>query len=276
MRRRIALGATVLLAVACDGGVPPPSPGDAGSGHAVAPAPQGFVVFTREALVLDRIGLPVSLPVTVGSGPCDATVASDEPDVVRVLADGRIVGLRNGSARVRTISGPPGSIRVDVAAPESIAIEPQVLRLRPGTSRTFALRDADGRALPASGATWVTTAPDVAIVVDGAAEARERLGTAIVTATYGGRSVQAKVLVQREPGAITVKADRAKLHVGEKVSFEAFADGAPLDARWATNSSVLVRDGGATFVATRPGSSEVCAEFDAGQRPVCALVRVRP
>jgi regulator of extracellular matrix RemA (YlzA/DUF370 family) len=266
--------AIIAFAVAGALGCGPPGE-DSGpapaSGSGVTAKP--FVVFINDTLVVDRLGAPTPVPAAIGSTLSPETIESDTPDVVFVTPDGQLVGVRDGRATIRTIAGPAGSLAVLVRAAEALAIRPATLQLKPGQSAVFTLVDASGEAIPAAAATWATAAPEVAIVVEGQAEARQR-GNAVVTATYGGRSAVARVVVASEAArVVAVRPESVRLRVGQPMTFQALSARGPVEARWSLSSSqVLDKAGDSTYVAVRPGRCRLCAE--SGGATVCTGVTV--
>jgi hypothetical protein len=277
---RVSAAATMLAAVcvACGGQNEPSTPHSSDDGAASGARAAPFVMFTQASVVVDRLDVPQPPPVAVGSTVSSRTVVSDDPSIVRVNEAGELVGVRNGRTTVRAAGDASASIEVEVRAAGSFQIDPPVLRLRPGERRVFALVDDDRRALPAAAvtaATWTTSAPDVAIVVGGEAETRERLGASMVTATYAGRSARAQVLVEdAAPVAFRVMPSKPRVRVGQPITFEAASARGPVQVHWAAAASDVVEQvGAATFVAVRAGKANVCG--DAHGRSACTVVTVR-
>lgn len=154
-----------------------------------------FVVFSATEFTIDRLGVPVPVPATVGSSPSPQTLASDAPEVVSVDATGSLVGHRSGRATVRTADG-RSSLEVEVKAVSAFAVVPARLGLRPGGKGRLRLVAAgSGEELPGAAAQWASDAPEVALVFGGEVEASGRPGTSNVLVTYGGQSARAVVVV---------------------------------------------------------------------------------
>ena len=239
------------------------------------PAPDRFVVFSQPALVIDRLGVPVSPPVTVGSTPAPDTLASDSPDVVSVETSGALVAHRNGDATVRAQRGGE-TLRVEVRAASQVTLVPAEIDLRPGDEVQLALVPAGGaEPVAADAVQWYTDAPSVAMVRAGRVEAGTEPGVATITAVYGSLSTKARVTVSVSRGpAIAVEPARPVLRVGGAVTFSARAGAGPVDVRWSVKpGTVLKQSGQATFVARAPGSAEVCAS--SRLRSSCTRVTVR-
>jgi len=61
------------------------------------------VVFSEPSMLIERLGVPLAPPVTVGSRPALATLASDDPGVVSVEEDGRLLAHRAGRTLLRAV-----------------------------------------------------------------------------------------------------------------------------------------------------------------------------
>ena len=117
-------------------------------------------------MVLDRIGVPAKLPVSIASSPSPETVQSDDPMVARIEQTGEILGLRNGRTVVRTPNG--SELSVEVRAPVAIQVQPENLSVLPGRTADLQLIDAStGEALQANAATWTSSLPQRATVRGG-------------------------------------------------------------------------------------------------------------
>ena len=178
---------------------------------AAAPAPERFVVFTAPTLIIDRLGVPVAAPVTVGSAPGPDTMSSDAPEIVGIDATGKLVAHRNGRAAIRTLNGRGAVLRVDVRAVSALAVVPPRLVLRPGGAGQLRLvAGGSGEPIPPEAAQWGSDAPGVAVVIAGTVEAADRVGTANVLVTYGGQSARAVVSVERPRQAEVQRPTRSR------------------------------------------------------------------
>lgn len=200
MRDGVLAAVVFAVAAACDSS---PQAVPSGSEGGPALSPEEFVVFSRERISIPRLGVPVAMPVTVGSSPSPATIASDNPGVVAITADGELVGVRNGRANVLNVTRPGDALLVVVEAATSLALEPPTLVLHPGETRAFRLVATEGlREVRASDAEWASDATTVARVIDGTVQAGRTTGSAWVVATYGDGSARALVVVRaRRPQA---------------------------------------------------------------------------
>lgn len=235
---------------------------------------RAFVVFSSPRLVIDRLGIPVAAPVTVGSRPSPGTLASDTPEIVSIDASGALVAHRNGIATVRA-TGSDSVLQVEVRAVEAIRVDPEEVTLKAG-ERTRLRVFADAVELPAEAIRWGTSAPAIATVDRGEVRAGVA-GRAVVVARYGEQSANSRVLVASGPGpAFSVAPSHPTLRVGEVVAFRALSPQGPLDgsATWTSgNGRVLVHLAGNVFKAAAKGEALVCAV--ALQRKTCTKVGVR-
>lgn len=171
----------------------PTEPQKAGPVAGEAAVDKPFVGFRQASLTIDRLEVPVAPPVTPGSGPSPATLASGAPDVVSIQADGSLVAHRNGRATIRALQG-GGTLTVDVFAVAGLRAEPPTLRVGTGMAALPVLKAGEA-VIPADSASWYSNAPDVAMVEDGRIRAGPAKGIATLTAVYGGEKVQVTVIV---------------------------------------------------------------------------------
>ena len=172
--------------------------GRVGPAAGEAPVDRPGVAFRQASLAIDRVGIPVAPPVTPGSSPSPATLASDAPDVVSIQPDGTLVANRNGRATIRALAG-GGSLTVDVLAVSGLRAEPPTLRVGPGLAALPVLKSG-AVTIPAGSVSWFSNTPDVAMVEDGRVRTGPTKGTATLTAVYGGERVQVTVVVgNRDP-----------------------------------------------------------------------------
>lgn len=237
-----------------------------------AQLPHLFVRFTRERVVLRALETPTTPPVALGSTPLPTTMASDDPTVVSVGADGALVAHRDGTTRVRPLAG--GSpLDVTVRAARSLHVEPQRLYLQLGDRRPLALR-ADDDVVERSDVSWASTDPSVAYLVDDRIVAAAP-GTARVIARHAGREAEAVVVVT-PPGAqaLMVAPPTLATHPGNIVSLHARMNAVDQPgAVWTSRDPAILRQlDGPTFRAERPGTTQACATVLSLTR--CAQVQV--
>jgi len=158
-----------------------------------------FVVFSGSRVVISSLESPVPAPVTVGSSPSPATLASDAPDVVSISGSGELVGHRNGHARISNLTSGGGVLEVEVAAVGAggLAVRPPDLVLAPGAEAPVSLIEREGRrVIPPDEAVWASNAPEVAMVMSGRVLAGRTPGTAHFVVTYAGQQATFRVVVK--------------------------------------------------------------------------------
>jgi hypothetical protein len=232
------------------------------------------VVFRERLIVLTDLETPVLAPVTIGSRPTVENITSDAPDVVSVNAGGNVVAHRAGVARIRA-AGTGSTIEVQVVAPRTLRIEPsEVLLVEGGTWRVRVI--GDGATLPLEAVRWTTSAAEIAFWREEGVTAGETSGEATLTATVGRVSARARVRVSPRPAvAFVIRPDRASLHRGEVLSYQAMTRRGPLDAEWSTTDDrVLAQLQDNLFTAINPGKATLCAR--AAKRSTCMEVSVVP
>lgn len=187
---RCLLAAALLVVAACGREPARQAPQAAPPGSAAA-AP--FAVFSRSSMVIDRLGVQVAAPVTVGSRPSDTTMSSDAPQIVTVDPSGNLVAHQDGVATIRSAGG---ALEVVVRTARSIALVPRRLALRPGETGRLRAVEGDGPQEIAAGAVeWATSDPRIATLFGGEVMAGRRSGSARITARYGGRQAEALITV---------------------------------------------------------------------------------
>jgi hypothetical protein len=247
-----------------------PAPGE-------SPLDRPFVVFGARQVILDRLDSPVDVPVTPGSRASRATMESEDPSVVEIDAQARMVGLRAGRTFLRSRSNGDSRIEVVVRPATSLSIEPAQLVLVPGAKGTLTLVDpGTGAALDPAVATWSIAPADVASVWRDEVRAGVKGGRAVVTASYGGLVATSEVLVRAVPDRrILVNPAAARARVGQVLAFEAFDQGGRVAApTWrSSDDRVLKALTGGLFAAAHAGKARVCAGTDGDG---CATVEVMP
>lgn len=236
-----------------------------------------FVAFNQPTLVINRLGVPVATPVSVGSSPSPATIRSDDLSIVRVDASGALVGVANGVTRVRPSDLQGRSLEVTVRAASAVAIRPDHQELEPGRAGPLRLVDAlTDEELPLAGGEWSSSSPRVASVQDGIVQAGQETGRAFVQVRYGESVAHAMVTVSKEPShGLTVSPPGGRLRPGELRYFRASSRDGPVPARWLSgNAAVLAVVGEGLFQAMKPGRATACA--DAQGMKACATVEVAP
>lgn len=276
-RGRVAAALLVALAACQD----PSRPQADASRLANAPAPgessvdQPHAVFTASRLVIPRLGVPVSTPLTQTSTPSSATMRSEDPGIVSVTSDGKLLGMRPGTTRIVAAAG--AALEVEVRALDGIAAAPGRLTLEPGRSAQIELFDpATEDRLPAEDAEWTSDNPAVAAVRQGRVDAGDSAGSATIRARYAGFEVRAEVVVSPSGDlGLVLNPSQLKMRPGEVRQFQASTRSGPVPAAWdSRNPAVLalVQDG--LFQAKAPGRATICAS--AQGRRACSKVEVTP
>jgi len=93
---------------------------------------RAFVVFLAPALTVGELAGRVRPPVTVGSRPSPATMASSAPEVVSVEADGSLVPRRAGRAEIRALGG-KSQLEVTVEPAQAVQLVEPPQRARAAT-----------------------------------------------------------------------------------------------------------------------------------------------
>lgn len=238
-------------------------------------ADRPFVVFSARRVVIPRVGVPVPIPVSVGSLPSRETLESMNPSVVQVDQAGALVGMAAGIAQVRTRGGEGGVLEVEVRPAFEVEIVPHVLELPAGGTGRFELVEASTRQpLPADAGDWMSDAPRRAAVHAGAVRAGDEPGHVAIRARYGEAIATAEVRVAGE-SALSITPPKALMHIGAVRAFQAFGTRGPVSAEWNGEGAGFVtvqRDG--LVMARRPGTASVCARTPSGR--ACARVEVVP
>lgn len=272
--RRLALSFGALALAACGPNVRKLSVSPA-SMTLVAKGEKG----TFRATPRDDIDMPITDPKV------KPRWTSTDPLVATVDQDGRVTAQSSGEAFiVAGIGDVKRSVRVVVAIPAAIALDPATLELAAvGHTGTLAVSVADdlGRALPMpSAVAWTSSDPAVARV-DGGRVTAVAPGAAAVTAAIGAVRATAEVVVKSPNFAkLVVRPSRHAFGAaGELARLEALA----LDAKgarvagvpvtWSSSdaSVAAVRPDG-TVVAVKQGTARITAS--AGKKTASAEVSV--
>lgn len=233
-----------------------------------------FVVFSVPSLVVDRVGVEVPAPVTVGSSPSPATMSSDAPGVLDVTEAGGLIAHGEGRATIRA-TGSGSQLAVQVVLADDIRIDPPTLRLGAGEEARVRVLRGDGQEVPAAAVGWSMSAPGTARV-DGGVVRAGQAGAAMIQARYGSATARARVDVAAAAlPSLAITPARARLHAGELAVFQAMTPSGPIDATWATSSPTIVSQvDGNVFRAGARGEAWVCAS--AGSQRACTKVGVQP
>lgn len=233
--------------------------------------PTAPVEFTESALVIDRLGEPVALPVVVGSKPSRENIQSTDEGVVTVNEDGTVQGIRNGTAELRTRGGRSRVLTILIRSVSAIRIVPSNAALRPGEElRLRVMSEGGSDEVPVSAVLWSTDAPAIGFVHSGVLQAWKP-GKLRLRAQYGGAEAFAEAVIQG-PALVKIDPPRARLSVGEVRFFrvEPRVEGA---GEWSsTRSTVLASRGDGLFQAVGIGRAKACNASTSQQ--VCSDVEV--
>jgi uncharacterized protein YjdB len=216
------------------------------------------------------------------------TWSSSAPSVASVSSTGVIQAIAPGAVTVSATSeGRTATLAVTVLAPVPavVDISPATVTLAPSqtASLTATVRDASGNVLTGQSVSWSTTNPTVATVSASGVVTGVLAGTALITATAGGKTGLASVTVQSAVvAAVSLNFSSTTIVAGDiRVLIATARDAANnvLAGRtvsW-TSSNLTIVDGyvfGDTAVITglRSGSATITATIDG--RSASAFVNV--
>jgi alpha-tubulin suppressor-like RCC1 family protein/uncharacterized protein YjdB len=152
---------------------------------------------------------------------------SSAPAVAAVSATGMVMALAAGTATITATSGGrSGAATVVVSAlVESVTVTAPSPTMAPGATQqlTATARDAAGNVLTGRSVTWSTNATAIATVSASGVVSALSPGTAVITATIGGRSGSVTILVQVPVASVTVSPPGATLAPGASQDFTATA-----------------------------------------------------
>jgi hypothetical protein len=173
------------------------------------------VAVAPDSAVATSIGDTLVFTATARNGrgdPVAATVAWRTPDstIVRFLADGGVVGLAVGTARVIATVGSKAdtSLAKVTNVPISIDITPPArvyTSLGDVDTLPVAITNARGAALPRGAANWSSDDATIARVSTGGVVTARDTGQTVVRATSGSVTDSVVVTVQNVPASIVVR-----------------------------------------------------------------------
>ncbi|HEX2080529.1 MAG TPA: Ig-like domain-containing protein [Longimicrobium sp.] len=268
--RRIALPPLLALA-ACDGGEAPFEPGRAevAAVEVTAPAPTMTVGARMQLTATARSGSGAALP-----GVTLAWASSNEA-IATVSFSGEVTASAPGQAVIRaTGGGRTGETTITVAPPQvaSVEIAPagEILLEPNGSAQLNAVaRTAAGAPIFGAPAAWSSSDPNVARVTEDGTVHAGFGGTALVTASIGGRSAQVTVRVRTLiEHVVVLPGGGNSLQPGQSVQLRAVGLTAARDslvrpAAWASeNSGVATVDAAGKVTAHRAGSAVISATME--------------
>jgi uncharacterized protein YjdB len=176
----------------------------------VAAIPVSSVVVTPDTATLD-VGKSITLTAkTFDAGGTELsgrtiTWSSSNEDVASVSSSGKVLALAPGSATITATSeGKSDKATITVVAPvSSVVVSPDSISVIVGNTSTLtaAVKDAGGNTLDGRDVTWKSDNTAVATVDGNGVVTAVAPGATTVTATSGGKSGNAKVVVTLEPVA---------------------------------------------------------------------------
>jgi uncharacterized protein YjdB len=247
---------------------------------------------------------PVGGPLTVGkSGPLtatgsyadgtsrdvtgEATWSSSAPAVVSVSSSGTISAVGAGTAVITATVGPvSGSTTISVRKVTGLVVGGAPASLAKGLSRTLTATatysDGTSAVVPA---TWSSSRPPVAEVSATGVLSAAGIGSATVTASYGGVSASVPVTVTAAAmTGLTVQPNAATAGLLGTLQLKAtatYTDGTTVDvtnrARWTTSNPFVVVVSTyllpGRFLALLPGTATVTATVDGMKASTVITVR---
>ncbi len=228
-----------------------------------------------------KVGEKASLTATVSPpNATDKTVrwSSSQTSVATVSNAGQVAAIGNGTAVITATAGNKSAkctvtVQDGVIAVESVSLSEESLTLGEGETATLVItilpEDATDKAV-----TWTSSDEAVATVFDGVVTAVKE-GTAIITATAGGKSAQCSVTVKKDVVAVTgITLSQASLSLEEGESATLTATVQPSNATdktvsWSSSNAAVatvsdgvvtaVKEGTAIITATAGGKSAQCS-----------------
>ncbi|HEU6452927.1 MAG TPA: Ig-like domain-containing protein [Gemmatimonadaceae bacterium] len=141
------------------------------------------------------------------------TWSSSNEDVASVSSSGKVLAVAPGSATITATSeGKSDKATITVVAPvSSVVVSPDSISVIVGKTSTLTatVKDASGNTLTGRDVTWKSDNTGVATVDANGVVTGVSAGTTTVTATSGGKSGSAKVVVTLEPVARVTVVDLA-------------------------------------------------------------------
>ena len=228
--------------------------------------PSVFAVFSQSQTVINQLGVPQPLPLTVGSTASPALVRSSNVEVVEIDPMGRMVGRKAGRA---VLYGSQSSqLSVEVVPLKALRFAPASVTLRPGSRATIELIDSDGRKVDLDQVDLLLSDPTVVTILKGSIEGRYP-GNASITARFGGAEATASVVVRGDHAAVLLSPPEIEVRPNQVFQFQ----GGRTESTWYTQDASMVRSlGSGVFEALRVGTTRACSNQLGAIS--CATVRV--
>ena len=220
------------------------------------------------------VALSATVRDTAGRVVTDRIVSwtSSDTHVAIVSATGVVTGVAAGTAVITASSeGKSGTSTITVVAPaiESVTLAPSsdTVQVGDNVTLTATVKDVTGAVVTDRSVTWASSNVAVATVSTGGIVTGRSAGTAVITATSGGRSGSATVLVIPVPvGSVTVSPASATLVPSQLLTLSAEvrdANGVVVTDRsvaWtSSNTAVATVSGTGIVSAVAPGTTTITA-----------------
>jgi uncharacterized protein YjdB len=213
---------------------------------------------TASVVAGQTVALSATVRDTVGRVVTDRVVswASNDIHVAVVSTTGVVTGVAAGTAVITASSeGKSGTSTVTVVAPaiESVTVQPSSATVQIGGTTTFTatVKDVTGAVVTAPAVTWVSSNVSVATVSSTGVVTGKGAGSAVISATSGGRSGSATVTVIPVPvGSVTVSPSSASLVPTQVLTLSALVRDA---------NDVVVSDRAVTWASSNTGVATVSA-----------------
>lgn len=207
---------------------------------------------------------------------------SSSDSSVAYVSNGKIYAVKQGEAELTaTYKDQTITVTVDVNIPRKLVADPEDLAIRTDEEAEISLvavyADGSEEVVSGSEAEWTSSNESVAVVEDGFVTGYDA-GTAIITATYGTRSVTVEVNVDILQ---TLKLDADKLLLDEEDSQQltltaTYIDGTEEDitdiATWSSSDSEIAFVYKGNVFAQEMGTAQITATY--GGITVSAVVKV--
>lgn len=258
----------------------------------VTPVPVGSVVLlpTNAGVVAGQtVALSATVLDTAGRVVIDRVVSwtSSDIHVAVVSTTGVVTGVATGTATITaTCEGRSGTSTVTVIAPpiDSVSVQPSLATVQIGRSTTLTatVKDVTGAIVTDRAVSWTSGNVAVAIVSSTGVVTGVAAGTAIISATSGGKSGSATVTVVPVPvGSVSVAPSSATLVPTQVIGLSAVVrdeNGVVVTDRavtWASsNSAVATVSPSGVVTAVAPGTATITATSEG--RTGAASITVAP
>jgi len=223
------------------------------------------------------------------TGPINLWASSD-PSVASVNTAGVVTGVAVGTATITASYGDQSASILVTVLPEpvtvaSITASTSATTITVGETATVTatIVYSDGSTGPFN--LWTSSNPSVATVIPAGTVTGVAVGTATMTATYGGQSASVVITVVAAPVTVTgvsVSASATTITIGETATLTAsavYSDGtsASADATWeSSNPSVASVNTTGTVTGVAAGTASVTATYEGQSTSVVITVVAAP